>query len=260
VLRIVRLYFRLLGLHVRAMLEYKSDFWIMAGATILMQVVNLVFLWAIFARIPAINGWQFPAVVAMFALVAIAEGVGSFFFEGTWRLADMINTGSLDYLVVRPYPIVLQVTSAEVGINGLSNITTGGIMLGFAVSNMDVNWSVLTVLIAIVLLLSAVTIRVAINLATNSVSFWLSNPNPLFAMAVHQVGELAKFPLSIYPAVLKGILGFAIPFGFISSFPLEFLVNNSWVGLLTPLVAAYCVGVALLVFSRGRSRYESSGN
>jgi ABC-2 type transport system permease protein len=263
VLRVVRLYFRLLGLHLRAMLEYKSDFWIMAGATILMQVVNVVFLSAIFARIPTLNGWSFWAVVAMFALVAIAEGVGSFFFEGTWRVAEAINTGSLDYLLVRPYPVVLQVTSAEVGVNGLANITTGGIMLGAALSNMDIQWSLPRTLLAVVLLASTVAIRVGINLATNSVSFWLSSPSPLFAMAVHQVGELARFPLSIYPLALKAILGFVLPFAFISTFPVSFLTDTgsmAWLGLLTPLVAAYCVTVALVIFSRGMRRYESAGN
>ena len=258
----VRLYFRFMGLHLRALLEYEADFWIMAVATVLMQVVNLVFLSAIFAKVPSVRGWSFWAVVVMFALMAIAEGVGSFFFEGTWRLARMINQGELDYLLVRPYPVVLQVTGAEIGINGLTNIVTGGAMLGVALPRLDVPWSVTRVLLAVLLLLSAIVIKVAINLVTNAVSFWLSSPTPLFAMAVHQVGELARFPLTIYPVALKTILGFVIPFGFISMFPVSYLLDagsTAWLGLLTPLVAGYCAVSALLVFNRGLRRYESAG-
>ncbi|MEA2528385.1 MAG: viologen exporter family transport system permease protein [Thermomicrobiales bacterium] len=259
----VRLYFRLLGLHLRALLEYQSDFWVMAVATVLIQVVNLVFLAAVFAKVPTLNGWSFWAVVAMFAMMAIAEGVGSFFFEGTWRLAELINQGTLDYALVRPYPVVLQVTSAEVGVNGLTNIVTGGAMLGVALSEVDVDWSLGQALLAVVLLLGAVVIKVAVNLASNSVSFWLAGPSPLFAMAVHQLGELARFPLTVYPLALKAVLGFVVPFAFISTFPVSFLVDagtTPWLGLLTPVVAVYCVAVALLVFSRGLRRYESSGN
>ncbi len=261
-MRTLRLYLRFVGLHLRAVLEYESDFWIMAVATVLMQVINLVFLSAIFAKVPTLRGWSFWAVVAMFALVAIAEGVGSFFFEGTWRLAQMINQGSLDYLLVRPYPITLQVTSADVGINGLVNILTGGVMLGIALSRLDIPWSVWRSAVAVGLLLSAVAIKVAINLATNSISFWLSSPSPMFAMAVHQVGDLARFPLSIYPLMLKAALGFVIPFAFITVFPLSFLMGtgSAWLGLLTPLVAAYCVTFAMVVFKRGLRRYESAGN
>src|SRR5262245_32431805 len=104
-----RLYVRLLGAHLRSLLEYETDFWIMMVGTALLQVVNVAFLSAIFAKVPAINGWSFWAVVAMFAMVAIAEGVGSLFFEGMWRLSWQINQGELDYMMVRPYPIVLQV-------------------------------------------------------------------------------------------------------------------------------------------------------
>jgi ABC-2 type transport system permease protein len=67
---------------------------------------------------------------------------------------------------------VLQVTSAEVGINGLTNIVTDGAMLGVALANVDVHWWALQVLLALVL--GAVFIKVAVNLVSNSVSFWLS--------------------------------------------------------------------------------------
>jgi ABC-2 type transport system permease protein len=259
---VTRLYFRLLGAHLRSLLEYEADFWLMMAGTVLMQVVNVVFLSAIFARVPALHGWSFWAVVAMFAMVAIAEGVGSLFFEGMWHLAWQINQGELDYLLVRPYPVVLQVSSSQIGINGLSNIVTGGLMLGAALSHLGVDWSVGRVVLGLVMFASAVVIKVSINLATNAVSFWLSSPSPLFAMAVHQVGDLARFPLSIYPWALKATLGFALPFAFVSFFPVSFVLGHgsAWVGLLTPLVAVYCVAVAAWVFSRGLRRYESAGS
>ena len=263
VARMTRLYFLMLRLHLQALLEYKSDFWIMAGATVLMQVVNIAFLSAIFAQVPAVRGWPLWSVVALFALTAIAEGVGSFLFEGTWRIADQINRGALDYMMVRPYPVVLQVTSSEIGINGLTNITIGGIMLALALPRMDVHWTAATVGWSLLLLVSALAIKVGINLATNSVSFWLGSPEPYFAMAVHQVGDMSRFPLTIYPSALKAVIGFAIPFGFITTFPVSFLTgigSTPWLGMIAPLVAVYCVIGALLIFGRGLRRYESAGN
>jgi ABC-2 type transport system permease protein len=259
----VRLYLRLLGLHLRAILQYESDFVVMAGATVLMQVVNLTFLSAIFATVPTLRGWPFWGVVAMFGLAAVAEGIGSFFFEGTWRLAGAINAGILDYLLVRPYPVVLQVTGGEVGLNGLTNVVTGGAMLAVALSHLSGDWTVPRVLIGIVLLVSAVAIKVAVNLATNSISFWQSSPSPLFAISIHQVSDLARWPLGIFPLALKAVLGLVIPFAFVSVFPVGFLLDRGtapWLGLLTPLVAGYCVALALWVFSRGLRRYESAGN
>lgn len=258
----MRLYLRLLGAHLRALLEYEADFWILAGATVLMQVVNLVFISALFAKVPSLNGWTFWSVVLMFGLVALTEGIGSLFFEGMWELAYQINTGELDYFLVRPYPVFLQSSSARIGINGLSNIVVGGLMIGTALTHLDIAWSPWRVGFAVLLLISGIVIKLAINLATNAVSFWLSSPTPMFAFAVHQAGDLARFPLSIYPLLLKAALGVVLPFAFISFFPVAYLLDQGstpWLGLLTPLVAVYCAVVALTIFRRGLRRYESSG-
>nr|BFE55870.1 ABC-2 family transporter protein [Dactylosporangium thailandense] len=261
-MRIVRLCLRLLGAHLRSVLEYHGDFWVMMAGTLVMQVVNVAFLAAIFSKVPAVNGWSFWAVVAMFGMVAVAEGVGSLFFEGMWSIAWQINQGDIDSMLVRPYPVVLQASSVQIGPHGLSNIVTGALMLGSALSHVDVEWSAGRVLLGLVVLLSAIAVKVAINLATNAASFWMQSPSPLFAMAVHQAGDLARFPLSVYPWALKAALGFALPFAFVSFFPVTYLLGHghAWVGLLTPLVAAYCLAVAGWIFARGLRRYESAGN
>ncbi|GIM91112.1 ABC transporter permease [Paractinoplanes toevensis] len=262
-MRTARLYLRLLGAHFRSMMEYETDFLILAGATVLMQVVNVVFLSALFAKVPVLNGWTFWSVLMMFGAVALAEGVGSLFFDGMWNLAWHINRGELDYYLVRPYPVALQVSSAALGINGLSNIVTGGLMIGAGLAHSAVEWTPWRIALGVLLLISSVVIKLSINLATNAVCFWLNSPSPMFAFAMHQVGDLARFPLSIYPFALKAVLGVVLPFAFISFFPIAYLLDtgsSQWVGLLTPLVAVYCAGMAALVFRRGLRRYESAGN
>jgi ABC-2 type transport system permease protein len=262
-MRTLRLYRRLLGAHFRSLLEYEADFLILAAATVLIQVINIVYLSALFAKVPVINGWTFWSVVMMFGAVALAEGVGSLFFDGMWNLAWQINRGELDYFLVRPYPVALQSSSAAVGINGLSNIVTGGLMIGFGLAHSEIAWTPWLAALGVLLLISSIVIKVSINLATNSACFWLSSPSPMFAFAMHQVGDLARFPLSIYPFALKAVLGLVLPFAFISFFPIAYLLDTGsakWVGLLTPLTAAYCLGVAALIFKRGLARYESAGN
>ncbi|HEU5111433.1 MAG TPA: ABC-2 family transporter protein [Micromonosporaceae bacterium] len=258
-----RLYRRSLGAHMRATLEYEADFWLLVFAAILTQVVGLVFLGAVFARVPHINGWDFADVALIFSLVVIAEGIGSLFFEGTWRLAWRVNQGEIDYLLVRPYPVVLQVMSADVGLNGLGNLVSGGVLLGWSLSRVDVAWSVGTAAAAVVLFASAILIKLAINLATNASSFWLQGPFSIFAYAMHQVGDLARFPLTVYTMGIRAALTLVVPFAFVSFFPAGALLERgefAWVGWLTPLVAAYCLGMAALIFRRGLRRYESTGS
>ncbi|WP_062214964.1 ABC transporter permease [Streptomyces sp. NBRC 109706] len=261
--RTARLYVRLLSVHLRAALEHESDFWVMVGAAIVTQLTSVVFLSAIFLQVPALEGWTFSDIVLMFALVTLAEGVVSLFFEGMWQLPRQINEGALDYFLVRPYPVVLQVTSAQVGLNGLGNLLSGTGMLVLGLVGADIDWSIGTVLVALVVFVSAMLVKIAISLASNVTSFWIPGPNPLFGAAMHQVGELLRFPLTIYPMAMRIVLGFVIPFAFVSFYPVTVLTGEGghhWLGLLTPLVAAYCLSVALAFFRRGLRRYESAGH
>lgn len=261
--RLVWLYRRALGAHLRAALQYEADFWVLVVAAMLMQVVGVVFLGAIFSKIPTLHGWSFWDVVLIYAMVTVAEGVGSLFFEGMWRLSWRINQGELDYLLVRPYPVVLQALSSDIGLNGVGNLTSGAILLALGLAHAHLHWTVGTALLAIALIVSAICVKLAISLATTAASFWIAGPFSVFAYAMHQVGDLARYPITIYGAGLRIAIGLVIPFAFVSFFPISALLGHgdfSWLGLLTPLVAAYCVVVAGQVFRRGLRRYESAGN
>jgi ABC-2 type transport system permease protein len=260
--RIFRLYLRLLGTHLRATLEYQADFWVMALGAAMTQVTAFVFIAVVFTRVPTLNGWSFWSVVLLFAMIGLSEGFVDLFFSGMWFLAPTVHRGDLDYLLVRPYPVILQILSAHIGLNGLGNVVTGGTLLVLGLARAGIAWSLGTAVLAVILLACALITRAAIMFTANAVSLFLQGPGVMVAVATHQVGELARYPLSVYPGVLKVVLAVAVPFAFVSIFPISTITGNgaAWVGLFTPLVAAYCVAMALLIFRRGVARYESTGS
>jgi ABC-2 type transport system permease protein len=262
-LRWCRLYLRLLGTHFRASLEYEADFWIMVAGAAMTQTAAFAFIAAVFAKVPTINGWTFWTVAVLFGMVGLSEGVGNLFFEGMWDLAHLKHEGALDYLLVRPYPVVLQVLSSQVGLNGIGNVITGGAMVAVGLAHLDIDWSPGRALIGVLLLVSALAVRTGIMMAWTSSTFWMEGPGSMVAFAVHQIGDLARYPLAIYPAALKAVLGVVLPFAFVSYFPVSWLTGEGdagRIGLLTPLVAVVCVTGSLVVFRRGLLRYESAGN
>ncbi|MDP9418153.1 MAG: ABC-2 family transporter protein [Actinomycetota bacterium] len=257
------LYWRSLGAHVRAVLEYEADFWILVGAAMLTQVVGIVFLWTVFRRIPEVNGWSFWEIVLVYALVYVAEGVGSLFFNGIWFLPRLLNQGELDRVLVRPYSPVLQVMSSHVGLNGLGHLTVGGALVVAALAHLDVEWSMPRALLAAVLLVSAVAVKLGLTIASNAAAFWFQSPYSTFAFSMHSLGELTRFPIDIYATAIQGLVTVVLPFAFMSFFPAAALLDHgrvAWVGLLTPLAAAYTLGMGIWLFRVGLRRYESAGN
>jgi ABC-2 type transport system permease protein len=261
--RAVRLYVRFLAVQIKAILEYQSDFWVLVGGAILLNAAGFLFISAVFSRFPTIHGWTKWQVTVIYAMVFFAEGVGSLFFEGTWRMNQYVNRGELDFMLLRPAPPMGQVMASDVGMNGLGNMLLGGFLIGTALAHLHVHWTAGRIVLAILLLVSACTIKVAINMASTASAFWIQGGfNPL-AFSLHQMGDMARYPIPIFSIAVKTALTVAIPFAFISFFPASALFrggNAQIAGYFTPLVAAYCVGMAILIFHRGLRRYESAGN
>jgi len=261
--RLVYIYFRCLGQQMKAILAYEADFVILMISAGLVQITGFLFIWTIFQRIPDINGWTFWQVVMMMSLIFITEGVGSLFFEGTWRVSRLIYNGNFDQVLLRPVSPIVQVLAGAVGFNGLGNIITGGMLLAISLSNVQVQWTPGRLLMLVILIVSAATIRVAINLGTAASAFWIRTPWSLVPFFVHQLGEFGKYPITIYSMAVQALVVVAIPFAFVSFFPTAYLFNiEAWSapGLLTPLVAIYCLFMAVAVFRIGLRRYESTGH
>ena len=261
--RPIYLYFRCLGQQMKAIMAYEADFIVLMLSAVVVQLSGLAFIWAIFQRIPSINGWTFWEVVFMYALVFVTEGVGSLFFEGTWRLNYMIYTGQFDQILMRPLSPIVQVLAGAVGFNGLGNLVTGFVLMGIAVTNVPIDWTPGRVLFVVLLLASASAIRVSINLASAASAFWIRSPWSMFSFTVHRLSEFAKYPITIYSLGVQVFVTIGVPMAFVSFFPTAFVFGvDAWSGpgLLTPLVALYTMAMAVWIFNTGLKRYESAGH
>jgi ABC-2 type transport system permease protein len=261
--RLVYIYFRCLGQQMKAILAYEADFAILMFSAVLVQIVGFAFIWAIFQRIPSVNGWTFWQVVMMYALIYVTEGVGSLFFEGTWRVSQLVYDGQFDQMLLRPISPIVQVLAGAVGFNGLGNIVTGMVLIGISMANSPIEWTPGRLVMFAILLVSASTIRVAINLGSAASAFWIRTPWSLVPTFVHQLGDFAKYPITIYSLGVQALIVVAVPFAFISFFPTAYVFGmEAWslAGLLTPLVALYCLFIAVVLFRIGLRRYESTGH
>lgn len=258
----MRMYRRILGAHLRSTLEYEADFYILVFAGILFQLLNLLFLSAIFSHVPTIHGWSYPECVLMMGVYGVIAGLSPLFLEGMWGFAWRVNQGQLDYPLVRPAPVAAQVAGSGIGLHGIGDQLIGWSMVIWALTRIDLDWTMWTVPLAILLFVSAAAIHLSLVFIFNLAAFWIPGPHPFLAIAMHNIEDMARYPMSIYGVGLRAAFTFAVPFAFVTYFPLSWLLDRShgWIGLLTPLVALYCLYLARTLFRIGLRRYESAGN
>ncbi|HTZ43714.1 MAG TPA: ABC-2 family transporter protein [Jatrophihabitans sp.] len=263
-MRYLTLYRRCLGAHLRAVLEYQADFCILVVAGIVTQCLGLVFLGTVFTRIPSLHGWRLPELVLLYALVGLTQAAVTLFSDGIWFLNHALHTGEFDYRLVRPYPPVLQMMSTQIGFSGVGDLLASLALLVWALLHLHLHLSPLRAAACLVLAASAVVTRIAIVVAANASAFWIGSPSPTFATAVHSIGELSRYPLSIYGLGLRLFITVVLPFGFAGFLPASWILGRTdgyaRLGLLSPAVALLTAGLAYALFQRGLRRYESAGH
>ena len=110
--------------------------------------------------------------------------------------------------------------------------------------------------------LCASVIYTAIKLAVTSIAFWVKFAQSYLYMA-YQLSTFVKYPITIYPAWIRGILTFIIPFAFTGYFPAAYILGKGSFLLgvvLTFVVSFISIFIAYRIWLIGIKRYESSGS
>jgi len=190
--RLVYIYFRCLGQQMKAILAYEADFVILMISAGIVQISGFLFIWTVFARIPNINGWTFWQVVMMYSLIFITEA---------WARSSSRHLAAVAAGLHRR----IRSDAAASGVAHRSGSGRRGRLqrpwqhnhrrhaLAVSLGNVNVAWTPGRALMLVILVASAATIRVAINLGTSATAFWIRAPWSMVPFFVHQLGEFAKY-------------------------------------------------------------------
>lgn len=259
-----RIYAKLIAVQLRAAVEYRADFWIGVLGAVLTNGIGLVFLSAIFSRIPTIAGWTIWQVAVLYGLTMIAYGVREAAADGVWMLRAQINRGDFDRVLVRPLSPAVQTMTAIASIHGIGNLLLGLTVFVVAARRAGVEWSPWKVLWLIVTIACGVAIVTAISFLANLIGFWEPGTGGSFPFMVANLVEFAKFPLDLYGWGVRFLVTAILPYGFISYYPGLILLDKDtgwrWLGYATPLAAVLIVLVTAWLWRVGLRRYQGVGH
>ncbi len=77
-------------------------------------------------------------------------------------------------------------------------------------------------------------VKIGLNVLTNCSAFWLKTTWSMFPFAFHTLGELARYPISIYGVGVRLILAVVLPYAFMSYFPATAVLSLGSCALARP--------------------------
>lgn len=257
----MRFYFKFYRTAVKAIAEYRVDFFVGLVTAVAMQLAALGFYWVVFSRAPALGGWRASEVLLLFAFTALVLGVSELFSNGIWWLPYYVQDGQLDRLLVYPVDSLTFVLMSRPELHSLGNLATGAVTLGIAWWTLGVPHSLL-LLVPFWVGCGAVVYTSALVL-TGSLMLRIVGPWASHLFTMHQLFNTSRYPLSMYPGWLRTLVTYLVPFGAVIFVPADFLRGHgSLVGaVLWPLVGALVSGFcAKLAWSAALRGYQSTGS
>ena len=260
----IRLYFAYMKRSFISRWEYKKDTFIAMMGFFIQNAASIASIYFIVNSIPALNGWNIWQLGFLYGFVMIPRGLDHLLTDELWRLAYFrVKNGDLDMYFLRPVPVLFQVLSETFQPDAFGELIVGTVMLVVCgiISSVRITFS------AVLLLLTAsvfgALIITSLKILTSSFAFVLKKSGPL-VQVVYNFMDYVKYPISIFPAIIRNMLLFIIPFGVFISLPIETVysgAHNPYLLMLWIILTAVAFFViSLLVWRANERKYESTGS
>ncbi|MFD0677955.1 MULTISPECIES: ABC transporter permease [unclassified Paenibacillus] len=256
---LIGLYGQYLKVYVKTLIEYRADTMIAVAAGIVAQGSTLLFLTVIFQRIPKLADWSFYEMVFIFGLAATAKALNQALFNAPFSLTGLIRRGQMDVMMVRPVGALFQAIGNSQELNGVGQLVTGIAIMIYSAGHLEMDWTVWSLLYAVIALFSSAVIQFAILLTISVLTFWVLEIRSLI-YPINWLYDFTRYPLEIFHPVLRVLLTYVIPYALGSFFPAAFLLRShqyEWAAWGVPATAVVVMTLAYWLWSAGLRRYSS---
>jgi ABC-2 type transport system permease protein len=195
-------YTRLLGSLARYTLAremaFRGNFLVKVSVEALWLGILIAFYRTVFARTSTIAEW--PEAQYMFfvgCFFALNGAIETFFLENCNEFAELVRTGDLDFLLLKPIDEQFLITCRRVDWATVPNVFMGSIVMLVALSKM--HWSFDPIRLAAFLAMFACGVLIAYSfmVALTSVSVWMVRNQSLMEMW-WLFSSLARYPKEIF--------------------------------------------------------------
>lgn len=247
---------------LKRMLEYKGDFIIGIIGFLLVQTSNLLFLTLVFSNIPSLMGWDYTQVVFIYGFSLIPKGIDHLFFDNLWSIGHFtVRKGDFDKYLTRPINTLFHVMVEKLQIDALGEFLMGVALVCVTLPKLQIEWSVLRVVLIIAVIPFATLIYTGIKIATAAIAFWTKKSGNITYM-FYMVNDFAKYPVGIYNRAIQTIITYIVPFAFTAFYPAYFFLTgeNPLFNIgMTVIISVILMSIGILIWNRGIKAYESAG-
>jgi ABC-2 type transport system permease protein len=208
-------------------LSYRLNFilsmLITLGFNILFPLVTIL----IYRAGASFPGWNFYEVLLIQSVYTLSLGLASIMFSGVlWTTMQHIREGSFEVVLLKPLDPLFFLIASNFDPGSAWLIIGGGVMFGFSLAHSGpVTNAAIVIPIFLLLFAAGFAVMAGMQMIMAATSFkWVGNSR--IPEIFDSIMTFGKYPVTIFPQVVKGIATFVIPVGMIGFFPASALLGR----------------------------------
>ncbi|GGW29898.1 ABC transporter permease [Streptomyces xantholiticus] len=263
----LRAYGLIVAMWVRSTMAYRASFALTTIGNFAATAFDFVTILLMFSHVDALGGYSLPEVAFLYGTTSTAFGLADLLMGSMDRLGRRVRDGTLDTLLVRPVPVLVQVAADRFALRRLGRITQGLLVLTYALVTLDIEWTVTKAAMLALMPLCGAAIFASVFVAGAAFQFFAQDAAEVQSSFTYGGNTLLQYPPSIFAKDLVRGVTFVVPLAFVNWVPSLYVLGREdpiglpdWFALLPPVVAAGCLGLAALAWRAGLRSYRSTGN
>ncbi|PZG99793.1 transporter, partial [Streptomyces sp. NTH33] len=236
---------------IRSTMAYRASFVMTTFGNFAASGLDFVAILLMFSRVDALGGYPLPEIAFLYGLSNAAFGLADLAIGSMDRLGRRVRDGTLDILLVRPAPVLAQVAADRFALRRLGRVTQGALVLGWALTRLDVDWTPLKLLLMPVMVVSGCGIFCAVFVAGAAFQFWAQDASEVQNAFTYGGTTLLQYPPTVFGKELVRGVTFVLPLAFVNWLPALYVLGRPyplglprWAAFAPPLVAVGCCALA----------------
>jgi ABC-2 type transport system permease protein len=231
---------------------------------------QLVLFDVIYRQVDAIDDWTRPQYFAFMATGMLINAiVEALFMPNCAELSELIRTGNLDFLLLKPIDTQFLVSFRVIDWAMINQILMAGALLWYSLDQANAVVTFTNAAMYVLLLASGVAFFYSLMIVLASTSVWFGRNQGLYDFWFY-VTVFARYPQNIYarPGVGEVIwfgFSFIIPILLVVTVPARVLLGMTldpswWIALLAPAMTLVMLFVSRRVFNWSLNHYRSASS
>jgi len=193
-------------------MAFRGNFILRTCAEMGWLALLLTFFWVLYGQTRLIAGWsQYQVLFLIGTHFLIATLFNALFFENCLQVSERVRTGQLDFVLLKPVDPQFLLSVRQIDFSSLAKLPFGGVLIWYALRNLDVQVTFSTLALYAVLVACGVLILYSIMFMLATTSFWLIRTDNIFDLWWY-VNSFSRYPAEIYDGFLGGFFRTAMTY------------------------------------------------